>query len=93
MDLFLLYISFISFITLVIYVIDKRRAIKNKYRIKEKTLLALSFFGGSIGGLIALYVFRHKNKHWYFVFVNVFSFIIHMILAYYIYIKFGFVFV
>lgn len=67
-----------TIVTLMAYKIDKKRAIKNQWRIKESTLLLLSFALGSIGGLISLYVLRHKNKHWYFVAVNLLSLILHI---------------
>lgn len=67
-----------TLITLMAYKTDKKRAIKNQWRIKESTLLILSFALGSIGGLISLYVLRHKNKHWYFVAVNLLSLILHI---------------
>ena len=35
-------------------------------RIRILTLLGLSFIGGSVGGLIAMYAFRHKTKKDYF---------------------------
>lgn len=45
---------------------DKRRAIKNKYRISEKTLFTIALFGGSLGSILGMNQFRHKTKHWYF---------------------------
>ena len=33
---------------------------------KEKNLLGLAFIGGTIGGLIAMYVFRHKTQKDYY---------------------------
>ena len=45
---------------------DKRRAIKGKYRIPEKTLFMIAIFGGSIGSILGMKHFRHKTKHWYF---------------------------
>jgi uncharacterized membrane protein YsdA (DUF1294 family) len=41
---------------------DKRRAIKNKRRISEKTLLSLVIFGGTIGAALAMLIFRHKTS-------------------------------
>ncbi|VEU82267.1 DUF1294 domain-containing protein [Acholeplasma hippikon] len=67
----------VSLITASLYKIDKKRAIKNKWRIKESSLLLFSFFFGSLGGLYSLYVLRHKNRHWYFVLVNWLGFMIH----------------
>ena len=61
----------ISLIAFVLYFADKKKAQKNKWRIKEATLLGFGFFGGAIGALLAMKIFRHKTKHWYFYAVNV----------------------
>ena len=45
---------------------DKRKAIKGKYRIAEKTLFMIAILGGSIGSILGMNKFRHKTKHWYF---------------------------
>jgi uncharacterized membrane protein YsdA (DUF1294 family) len=42
--------------------LDKRKAIKQRRRISESTLLALAFLLGAPGVLIAMFVFRHKTK-------------------------------
>lgn len=47
--------------------IDKRRAIRHQWRIKEITLFLCAIIGGGIGADIGMYVFHHKTKHWYFV--------------------------
>lgn len=44
------------------YGIDKRKAIKNIWRIPEKTLHLVGFLGG-IGALLGMQLFRHKTKH------------------------------
>lgn len=46
----------------IIYGIDKQKAIKNRYRIKEFTLILLAFFMGAVGSLIGMKAFRHKTK-------------------------------
>ena len=48
--------------------IDKRRAIRSAFRIPEATLFAVAIIGGSIGSILGMHVFRHKTKHWYFLF-------------------------
>jgi uncharacterized membrane protein YsdA (DUF1294 family) len=53
------------------YAKDKKYAIKGKRRISEKELLGFSFFGGAIGGYLAMYCKRHKTKKWYFHFVHI----------------------
>ncbi|MGG7058525.1 DUF1294 domain-containing protein [Clostridium nigeriense] len=57
---YLILINIIAFITIYI---DKQKAIKHKWRIKESTLFLLSTVGGSLGTLLGMYTFRHKTKH------------------------------
>ena len=78
---YLIVIVVMTIVTFFAYLIDKKKAMKGKWRTKEKTLLCLSFFGGSIGGLLGLYVVRHKTKHWYFVLVNWLSLAIQLTLG------------
>lgn len=56
------YIGLISIITMVLFGIDKNKAISHQWRIKESTLLGLCFIGGALGGLVGMSVFRHKTK-------------------------------
>lgn len=93
MEIYLGLIILMSIITFILYAIDKKRAIKNKWRIKEATLLLSSFLLGSIGGLIGMYGLRHKTQHWYFVVVNFLSLIIHIVLGVVIYNKIGVMFI
>ena len=45
---------------------DKRCARTGKWRVSEKTLfLATACFGG-LGGVLGMFLCRHKTKHWYF---------------------------
>ena len=60
-----------SLIAFVAYGIDKRRAKRGLWRIPEMTLLGFGFFGGSVGALAAMKLFRHKTRHWYFSVVNI----------------------
>ena len=76
------YLVLLSVITFIAYGVDKKKAIKGKYRTKEKTLLLLSFLGGAFGGYPAMLVFRHKTKgeHWYFAAVNLLGLAVHITL-------------
>ena len=67
-----------SLVTFFFYFADKQKAKKGEWRIKEAVLLALGFLGGAIGALVAMQVFRHKTKHWYFWAVNIISVILHV---------------
>jgi uncharacterized membrane protein YsdA (DUF1294 family) len=66
MKLLLALFGILSLVALVLYGVDKRRAIKGKWRISESVLLSVGFFGGSVGALLGMYFFRHKTRHWYF---------------------------
>lgn len=61
------YLFLMNLIGFLSMLIDKRRARKNDWRIRERTLFLLAILGGSIGSLSGMYVFRHKTRHWYFV--------------------------
>lgn len=45
---------------------DKRAAKKDKWRVPEKTFFLLGIFWGAAGIYISMLLFRHKTKHWYF---------------------------
>lgn len=77
------YLIFINIVTLLLFIIDKRKAIKKKWRISELTLLTSSFIGGSIGAMIGMYMFRHKTKHWKFIILIPLSMILHVVLFIY----------
>ncbi len=56
------YFVLINLIAYIVCYVDKRKAIKNKYRIQEKTLLILSALGGALGFFIGMKHHRHKTK-------------------------------
>ena len=62
MKYMLIYVALINLITFSAFGIDKYKAIKKKWRIRESALLGMSTLGGCIGGLIAMYTFRHKTQ-------------------------------
>ena len=64
----LIYALIINLVGFFSMFIDKRRAKKNQWRIPEKTLFLFAILGGSIGSNIGMRLFRHKTKHWYFVY-------------------------
>ncbi|MFD1735947.1 DUF1294 domain-containing protein [Bacillus salitolerans] len=57
------YIILASCIACLIMCIDKQKAIKQKWRISEKTLWTFAIIGGSLGILVGMSLFRHKTKH------------------------------
>lgn len=62
----LVYFGIINFITFIVFAIDKVNAQEHRSRIKIVTLLGLSFIGGSIGAILAIYLLHHKTKKDYF---------------------------
>lgn len=65
--LILLYLLIINALSFLLMLADKRKAQQNLWRIPEKTLFTAALFGGSVGSILGMYLFRHKTKHWYFV--------------------------
>lgn len=63
MKVLLIYLAVINAVTFLLYGIDKLKAKKNAWRIKESTLLLAALIGGSAGALAGMYTFRHKTKH------------------------------
>lgn len=57
-----IYVLTINFIAFVAMFIDKRKAEKDRWRIKESTLLTIALIGGSIGEILGMYLFHHKTK-------------------------------
>ena len=60
------YLIIINVITLLLYALDKYKAVHKKRRIREVTLLGFSLIGGSAGALTAMLAFRHKTRKAHF---------------------------
>lgn len=67
-----------NLITFLIYGIDKRKAIKDRQRISERTLIILSFAFGSAGALAGMLIFRHKTRKAKFIFLVPFSLLLDL---------------
>jgi len=50
-------------VTFFMYGIDKWKAKKSKWRIRETALLGLAVLGGSIGAWLGMQVWHHKTQH------------------------------
>ena len=62
MPFILALILLINLITFIVFGYDKQLAKNREDRVSEKSLFLLMLFGGTIGGLLAMLVFRHKTN-------------------------------
>ncbi|MDE5950638.1 MAG: DUF1294 domain-containing protein [Acetatifactor sp.] len=67
--------------------IDKKRAIRHQWRISEATLFLIALLGGSLGSIIGMQLFRHKTRHWYFVWGMPVIFFVELALAFLLVLK------
>lgn len=63
-----LYIILVNLTAFCLMGIDKRKAVKGAFRIPEATLFIIALIGGSIGSIMGMYTFRHKTRHFIFVY-------------------------
>ncbi len=83
MQVILLLVSYVIIMNLIGFLlmgIDKRKAVKRAFRIPESTLFIVALIGGSLGSLLGMYTFRHKTRHWYFVYGMPAILILHIII-------------
>lgn len=57
---------------------DKRRAVMNKRRIPERTLLLTAALGGSLGELLGMTTYHHKTRHKKFLFLVPTLLVVHI---------------
>ena len=62
MNYFLIYLLVINIFGFFIMWLDKRKAKKGSWRIKETTLIIVTALGGGIGTIAGMYTFRHKTQ-------------------------------
>ena len=63
MKYILAYLLIVNAAAFLLMLIDKIKAKKNRWRIRESTLMISAAIGGSIGALAGMYTFRHKTLH------------------------------
>ena len=63
LKILLVYLFIINAAGFILMLVDKIKAKKNIWRIREVTLFLVAALGGSIGSLLGMYTFRHKTKH------------------------------
>ena len=63
MKLVIVFLIIVNALGFLLMLIDKQKAIHNRWRIPEKTLLGVGLIGGSLGCILGMRLFRHKTKH------------------------------
>lgn len=71
MKFYLIILAVMSLAALILYGADKLKAKAGAWRISEAALLSVGFFGGALGALLGMKLWRHKTRHWYFWVVNI----------------------
>lgn len=82
MKYLILFLLITNLITFIVFGIDKRKAVKGRWRIQEKTLLLMGLVFGSVGQLLGMKVFRHKTNKWYFWFCGMLSLAVQIVIIY-----------
>jgi len=67
LNLLLIYLIFANLLSFLLMGLDKHKARKRLWRIKESTLFLTSVIGGSLGSLLGMFLFHHKTKHTKFI--------------------------
>ena len=80
MKFIFIYVFFTNLLLFILMGLDKRKAKLNHWRISEKTLFSLALMGGSIGGILGMYTFRHKTKHLKFTLGFPIIFLFHLLI-------------
>ena len=75
---FLLYLLIINLLSFLMFYIDKRKAIKDKWRIKESSLHLVSFAGGVYGSIAGMLLFHHKTKKIKLCLITALAFIVNI---------------
>lgn len=76
------YFVLINAASFILFLADKRKAKKDRWRIKESTLHMVSFLGGAVGSIAAMILFHHKVRKPRFVIITLIALIFN-VFAYY----------
>jgi uncharacterized membrane protein YsdA (DUF1294 family) len=66
--LLLIYLIVVNIICLTLFGLDKQRAKRGTWRVRERDLFLAAIVGGSLGAWLGMYLFRHKTQNWKFKF-------------------------
>ena len=75
----------VSLFSVIVYGVDKIRALEGHIRIPETVLIAISSMGGVLGMILGMIFFNHKSNmshKWYFFTTIILSFLIQLALLF-----------
>lgn len=76
-----LYLTAVNLTGFAVMGIDKRKAVRHLWRVRESTLFLIALAGGSLGSILGMRVFHHKTRHWYFVYGMPAILVVQIVLA------------
>lgn len=85
MNVFIIITTYLVLMNLTAFLlmgIDKLKAKKRAWRIPEATLFLFAIFGGSIGSILGMFLFRHKTRHFYFLYGLPLILILQLVIIY-----------
>lgn len=59
----ILYLLIINALGYAIMLLDKRLAVKKRWRVPEATLFLVALLGGAVGEIYGMYLISHKTLH------------------------------
>ena len=83
-EFLIIYLIFINLLSFVLFAVDKHKAKKKAYRIRESVLLFTAFTGGALGALLSMLIFRHKTQKIKFTLLVPLFLITHIFIGYFI---------
>jgi uncharacterized membrane protein YsdA (DUF1294 family) len=76
------YLVIVNLLTLVLFIMDKVKAIGQRPRIREFNLLLPSFLGGALGGLLGMMIGHHKTRSATFVYSMPVMLVVDVVVAF-----------
>ena len=76
-----IYLILINAASFLLMHIDKKKAVRQQWRIPEAVLIGISAVGGSLGGILGMLAFRHKIRKPRFYLGLPLLFLLHIYLA------------
>lgn len=82
----------LNIISFSLMAIDKSRASRGKWRISERTLFIADILFGGLGGLMGMFILRHKTRKWYFLVFFPLFFIVQTVIILFYFTSLGYTF-